>query len=107
MANPSVVIDIAAEYTGKKAFDKASKSTNKLEGAVASLAKKMAIAFSVTALLKFGKNAVKETLARCRKPVRARMHNENIASQRLFDRLGFTFFSNDNENIGYSWHYLF
>ena len=59
MANPSVVIDIAAEYTGKKAFDKASKSTNKLEGAVASLAKKMAVAFSVTALLKFGKNAVK------------------------------------------------
>jgi hypothetical protein len=59
VANPSVVIDIAAEYTGKKAFDKASKSTNKLEGAVASLAKKMAVAFSVTALLKFGKNAVK------------------------------------------------
>ena len=59
MANPSVVIDIAAEYTGKKAFDKASKSTGKLEGAVGSLAKKMAIAFSATAVLNFGKAAVK------------------------------------------------
>jgi hypothetical protein len=59
VANPSVVIDIAAEYTGKKAFDKASKSTSKLEGTVASLAKKMAVAFSATAILKFTKDAVK------------------------------------------------
>ena len=54
-----VRIDLAAEFTGKKAFDKASKSTGKLEGAVGSLAKKMAIAFSATAVLNFGKAAVK------------------------------------------------
>jgi hypothetical protein len=57
--DPSVKIDIAAEFTGKKAFDKAGKSTSKLEGTVASLAKKMAVAFSATAILKFGKDAVK------------------------------------------------
>ena len=57
--DPSVRIDIAAEFTGKKAFKTAEKSTGKLEGAVGSLAKKMAIAFSATAVLNFGKAAVK------------------------------------------------
>ena len=57
--DPSVRIDIAAEFTGKKAFKTAEKSTSKLEGAVGSLAKKMAIAFSATAVLNFGKAAVK------------------------------------------------
>jgi hypothetical protein len=57
--DPSVRIDIAAEFTGKKAFANAEKSTGKLEGAVASLAKKMAVAFSATAVIAFGKAAVR------------------------------------------------
>ena len=57
--DPSVRIDIAAEFTGKKAFANAEKSTGKLEGAVAGLAKKMAVAFSATAVIAFGKAAVK------------------------------------------------
>lgn len=59
MANPSLVIDIATEFTGKKAFDKASKSTTGLESAIGALGKKLAIAFSATAVLNFGKAAVK------------------------------------------------
>lgn len=57
--DPSVKIDIAAEFTGKKAFDKASKSTSKLESTVGSLGKKMALAFSATAVLKFAKDSIK------------------------------------------------
>jgi hypothetical protein len=56
---PNIVIDVAAEFTGKKAFDKASKSTNGLESAVGALSKKLAVAFSATAVVNFGKAAVK------------------------------------------------
>ena len=59
MANPSVVIDIAAEYTGKKAFDKASKSTSGLEKNVKSLAKAFAGVFAAQKILAFGKASVK------------------------------------------------
>jgi hypothetical protein len=56
---PNIVIDIASEFTGKKAFDKAGKSTSGLESAVGSLGKKLAVAFSATAIINFGKAAVK------------------------------------------------
>jgi hypothetical protein len=56
---PNIVIDIASEFTGKKAFDKAGKSTSGLESAVGSLGKKLAVAFSATAVINFGKAAVK------------------------------------------------
>ena len=56
---PNIVIDIASEFTGKKAFDKASKSTTGLESAVGALSKKLAVAFSATAVINFGKAAVK------------------------------------------------
>ena len=59
MANPSVVIDIAAEYTGKKAFDKADKSTDKLTKSVKSLAKGFVGVFAAQKLLQFGKASVK------------------------------------------------
>jgi len=56
--DPSVRIDIAAEFTGKKAFASASKSTSQLEAAVGKLGKKLAIAFSAKAVFDFGKAAV-------------------------------------------------
>jgi hypothetical protein len=59
MANPSVVIDIAAEYTGKKAFDKAGSSTQKLEKNVKSLAKAFVGVFAAQKVLAFGKASVK------------------------------------------------
>ena len=57
--DPSVRIDIAAEFTGVKAFNKADKSVNKLGNSATSLGKKLAIAFSTTALLSFAKASIK------------------------------------------------
>jgi hypothetical protein len=59
MANPSVVIDIAAEYTGKKAFDQASKSSANLEKSVKKLAGAFGLAFSAQKVIAFGKASVK------------------------------------------------
>jgi hypothetical protein len=57
--DPSVRIDIAAEFTGKKAFDKAGKSTSALEKNVKNLAAGLAAAFSVKAIVSFAKQAAK------------------------------------------------
>lgn len=57
--DPSVRIDIAAEFTGKKAFNSADKSANKLGNSATSLGKKLAIAFSTTAVLSFAKASIK------------------------------------------------
>lgn len=57
--DPSVRIDIAAEFTGKKAFDKAGKSTSSLEKNVKNLAKTFGLAFGATAVLNFAKSSAK------------------------------------------------
>jgi len=57
MAN--VVIDIAAEYTGNKAFKQAETSTQKLEKSVAKLGKQLAGVFAASKLYAFGKASVK------------------------------------------------
>jgi len=59
MSNPSVKIDIATEFTGKKAFDQAAKSTFSLEKSVKKLAGTFGIAFGATAVVNFSKQAVK------------------------------------------------
>jgi hypothetical protein len=55
----NVAINILAEFTGKKAFDKATKSTSALEKSVNRLGKQMLTVFSVTAVTAFGKASVK------------------------------------------------
>jgi hypothetical protein len=55
----NVAINIAAEFTGKAAFNKASKATTGLEKSVKKLGKSLGIALSVTAIAAFGKAAVK------------------------------------------------
>lgn len=57
MAN--IVIDVAAEFTGKKAFDQASKSTFNLEKSVKKLAGAFGLAFSTQRIVAFGKASVK------------------------------------------------
>jgi len=57
MAN--IVIDIASEFTGAKAFKQADSSTDKLGKSVKSLAKTLGVAFSVTAVVAFGKASMK------------------------------------------------
>jgi hypothetical protein len=57
MAN--VVIDIAAQYTGNKAFKQAETATSKLEKSVAKLGKQLAGVFAASKLYAFGKQSVK------------------------------------------------
>lgn len=57
MAN--VVIDIAAEFTGKNAFKKAESSTAGLEKGVKKLGKQLAGVFAAQKILSFGKASIK------------------------------------------------
>lgn len=57
--DPSVRIDIAAEFTGKKAFDKADKSTAKLTKSVKTLGKGFLGVFAAQKLLSYSKASVK------------------------------------------------
>ena len=59
----TVKIDLAAEFTGKKAFDKAGQSTKSLEKNVKNLAKTFGIAFSTTKVLAYAKASVKAAAA--------------------------------------------
>ena len=59
MANPSVVIDIAAEYTGKKAFKQADTATQKLTKNVKALGGALGLAFGTAAVINFSRKAVK------------------------------------------------
>ena len=55
----NILINLAAEFTGRKAFKQASKSTSALEKGVKSLGKTMGIALSAQAVVAFGKASVK------------------------------------------------
>jgi hypothetical protein len=57
MAN--VVIDIAAQYTGKKAFKQAETATQKLEKSVSKLGRSLLGVFAASKVLAFGKQAAK------------------------------------------------
>jgi hypothetical protein len=61
MAN--VMIDIAAEFVGNKAFKQADAATDKLTKNVKALAKTFGVAFSATAVLAYSKNAIKAAAA--------------------------------------------
>ena len=55
----NIVIDIAAEFTGKNAFKQAETSTDKLTKNIKGLAKTLGVAFSVQQVLAFGKASIK------------------------------------------------
>jgi len=59
MASADVRIDIAAEFTGKKAFKQAETASQKMEKSVARLGKQLLGVFAATKLISFGKQAVK------------------------------------------------
>lgn len=56
-------IDLAAQFTGKTAFDKAQASTAKLERSVKNLGKSFGIAIGTTAIVRFGKSAAAAFIA--------------------------------------------
>jgi hypothetical protein len=57
-----VKIDIAAEFTGKKAFKQAETSTDKLVKSTKRLAASLGLAFGTTQILAFGRASVKAAL---------------------------------------------
>ena len=57
--DPSVRVDLAVEYKGKKAFDQADKATQKLTKNVKQLAGAFGVAFSTKAIVNFAKESVK------------------------------------------------
>jgi hypothetical protein len=63
MADPALVISLAAEFVGKPAFKQADTATQKLSKNVGKLAKTFGVAFGVSAVLAFGKAAVKAAAA--------------------------------------------
>ena len=60
---PNILIDVAAEFTGKRAFDKAGSATTKLEKNVKSLGRTLGLTFSAAAVLAYGKASVKAAAA--------------------------------------------
>ena len=61
--DPSVVINIAAEFTGKKGFKQAETATDKLSKSVKSLAKTFGLAFGTAAVIGYAKASVKAAAA--------------------------------------------
>jgi len=61
--DPSVRIDIAAEFTGRKAFKQADTSTAQLTKNVKNLAKTFGVAFSTAKVLAYAKASVKAAAA--------------------------------------------
>lgn len=61
--DPSVVINIAAEYTGKKAFNQADTAAKKLTKTVGDLAKGFGLAFGARQLAQYSKQAVNAFIA--------------------------------------------
>lgn len=57
MAN--IIIDVAAEFTGQKAFDQAGNSTLSLERSVKKLAKAFGITFAASTIINYSKESIK------------------------------------------------
>jgi cytochrome bd-type quinol oxidase subunit 1 len=70
----NVAINIAAEFTGKKAFKQAETSTDKLVKSTKRLAASIGLAFGTTQILAFGKASIKAALE-------AQAQQERLAAQ--------------------------
>ena len=80
--DPSVVINLAAEYTGNKAFKQADSATQKLTKNVKSLAKTFGLAFGTTAVLAYGKAAVKAAAADQKAQAQLALALKNVGLER-------------------------
>lgn len=59
MSAADIAINIAAQFTGKNAFQKADTATAKLQKSVKTLGRSLGIALGTTAIVNFGKQSVK------------------------------------------------
>lgn len=79
---PNILIDLAAEFTGKKAFDKASSSTTKLEKSVKSLGRTLGVTLSTAAILAYGKASVKAAAADIKAQKQLALSLKNVGLER-------------------------
>jgi hypothetical protein len=63
MADPALVINLAAEFTGKKAFKQADTATQKLTKGVGNLARNIGLAFGTAAILAYSKASLRAAAA--------------------------------------------
>jgi len=86
----SILINIASEFTGKKAFKEAEKATVTLEKRVKTLGKSLGLALSAATIASYGKAAVKA------------FADDEAAAKRLanaVDNLGLSYFKADVEDF--------
>ena len=79
---PNILIDLAAEFTGKKAFDKAGSSTTKLEKGVKSLGRTLGVTFGTAAVLAYGKASVKAAAADIKAQKQLALALKNVGLER-------------------------
>ena len=82
MADPSVVINLAAEYTGNKAFKQADNATAKLTKNVKNLAKTFGVAFGTAAVLKYAKASVMAAAADKKAQTQLALALKNVGLER-------------------------
>ena len=78
----NIVIDIAAEFSGKKAFKQADTSTQKLTKNVAGLAKTFGLAFGTTAVLAYAKASVRAAAADQKAQTQLALALKNVGLER-------------------------
>ena len=78
----NIVIDIAAEFSGKKAFKQADTSTQKLTKGVAGLAKTFGLAFGTTAVLAYAKASVRAAAADQKAQTQLALALKNVGLER-------------------------
>lgn len=87
-----VKIDIAAEFTGKKAFKQAETATQKLTGNVKKLAGAVGLAYGTSAIIAYGKASVKAFAADEAAAIRLNRAVENLgigfANPQIADYIG-------------------
>ena len=59
MSAADIAINIAAQFTGKNAFQKADKATQGLQRSVKTLGRSLGVALGTAAVVNFGKQSVK------------------------------------------------
>jgi len=79
---PNILIDLAAEFTGKKAFDKAGSSTTKLEKGVKSLGRTLGVTFGTAAVLAYAKASVKAAAADMKAQQQLALALKNVGLER-------------------------
>jgi hypothetical protein len=79
---PNILVSLAAEFVGKKAFDKAGTATSNLEKSVKKLGRTFGITFGTAAVLAYGKASVKAAAADMKAQQQLALALKNVGLER-------------------------